>query len=205
MTSILFGVFYRFYDNFMRTFQLDDHQAIVSRVEALAGKRQLNVADIGGGTGVLAHTLIELGHDVTIIDPAKKMTAIAQKRNSQITIINEPLEKISSGQAYDVIILRDCFHHIKAQGSALVKIYQLLQDEGLLIIQEFSPESSNAKLLFMLERCLLEKIYPLHPSALAAMMTRTGFNSTIFHLNSRDYLATGIKESAKEKRPEVET
>lgn len=200
MSSIPFDVFCRFYDNFMRTFRLDDHQAIVSQVKSLNGKGRLKIADVGGGTGVLAHTLIGLGHDVTIIDPAKKMTAIAQERTPQVTVINETLERVSPNQAYDVIILRDCFHHIEAHGPALVKLSELLQDDGLLIIQEFSPESLNTQLLFILERSLLEKIFPIHSSTLAAMMTQTGFkNSAIVHLTRRDYLATGIKESAREK------
>ena len=213
MTSILFDVFYRSYDNFMKTFRLDDHEAILSQLRALAAKGRpgppepFKIADIGGGTGVLAHSLLELGHDVTIIDPAQRMTAIAKERNPRVTGINEALAKVSPEPLYDVIILRDCFHHIADQGPALSKLSQILQDDGLLIIQDFSPNSLRAQLLFTLERCLLEKIYPIPSSDLAAMMARAGFSGTIIRLNSRDYLAIGTKsskQSTKEKPAEVE-
>lgn len=214
MTSILFDVFYRSYDNFMKTFRLDDHEAVLNQVRTLAAESRpgqpepepLKIADIGGGTGVLAHSLLELGHDVTIIDPAQKMTAIAKERNPRVTVINENLAKVSPESLYDVIILRDCFHHIGDQESALSKLSQILQDDGLLIIQDFSPGSLNTQVLFMLERCLLEKIYPISSAALTALMARAGFKSTIIRLNSRDYLAIGTKsskQSTKEKPAEV--
>ncbi|SHN59016.1 class I SAM-dependent methyltransferase [Desulfitobacterium chlororespirans] len=204
MTSILFDVFYRSYDNFMKTFRLDDHEAVLSQIRALTAKGRpgqpepLKIADIGGGTGVLAHSLLELGHDVTIIDPAQRMTAIAKERNLRVTVINETLAKVSPEPLYDVIILRDCFHHIADQEPALSKLSQILQDDGLLIIQDFSPGSLRAQLLFTLERCLLEKIYPIPSATLAAMMVQAGFNSTIVRLNSRDYLVTGTKEKPAE-------
>ncbi len=193
MSSPLFDVYYRFYDNFMRTFKLDDHQAIVSGVETYAGNRRLKIGDIGGGTGLLAHALIELGHEVTIIDPAKKMTAIAQKLNPQVAIINQTLENTSLDRTYDVIILKDCLHHIKAQTQALGKICQILQDDGLLIIQDFSPACISAKCLFLFERCCWEKVYPIYPLKLAEIMTKANFISTISRLNSRDYLVIGVK------------
>jgi 2-polyprenyl-3-methyl-5-hydroxy-6-metoxy-1,4-benzoquinol methylase len=193
MKSLLFDVYYRFYDKFMSIFKLDEHQAIVSRVKIYAGNRRLKIADIGGGTGLLANTLIGLGHEVTIIDPAKKMTAIAQKLNPQVMIINQTLENTTPERTYDVIILRDCLHHIKAQAEALGKIFEILQDNGLLIIQEFSPDCISAKCLFQFERCCWEKVYPIPPSELVLMMTEADFISTINRLNSRDYLVTGIK------------
>lgn len=200
MNSILFDVFYRFYDGFMKTFRLDDHQPILTQLNSLARKEKpyrLKIADIGGGTGILAHSLIELGHDVTIIDPAQKMTAIAQKRNPLVTVINEPLAKVSPDPIYDVVVLRDCLHHIDAQEPTLVKLHQILQDDGVLIIQEFSPANWNSRLIFVLERCLLEKNYPISSTTLATMMARAGFKSTVLQLNSRDYLVTGIKEMVK--------
>ncbi len=193
MSSLLFDVYYRFYDNFMKTLKLEDDRAIVSKVEALADKRQLSICDIGGGTGLLAHRLIGLGHQVTIIDPAKKMTEIARKRNQAVKVINKTLANAELNQTYDVIILRDCFHHLPAQAASLSKIFQLLQDDGLLIIQEFFPDSIQAKFLFLLERCCWEKIYPLPPSKLKEMMTEAGFIPAIDRLNNRDYLATGVK------------
>lgn len=193
MASLLFDFYYRFYDSFMRMFGLDDNRAIIGKVEALAAGRQFSVCDIGGGTGLLAHRLIELGHEVTIIDPAQKMTEIARQRNPKIVIINKTLAKIELNRTYDVIILKDCFHHLQAQAVSLVKIACLLKDEGLLVIQEFFPCSVQARLLFLLERCCWEKVCPLHPSELKEMMLEAGFVPAIDRLNKRDYLALSVK------------
>lgn len=198
MASLLFDVYYRYYDNFMRTFKLDDDRAIVGRIEALAGKRQLSICDIGGGTGLLAHRLIGLGHQVTIIDPAPKMTEIALQRNPKVIIINETIEKTRPDRTYDVIILKDCLHHLQAQAEGLGQISRLLKNDGLLIIQEFYPGSIQAKFLFLLERCCWEKVRPLHPDGLTKMMSAAGFLPAIERLNGRDYLATGVKGKNRE-------
>lgn len=194
MISILFDVYSGLYDGFMKLFKLDNHQAIVGLVESMAGKR-LRIADIGGGTGLLANTLIELGHEVVIIDPAKKMTEIAKKRNPEVIIINLAFESYPvSPRSYDVIILRDCLHHIQDQDLTLGKISQVLKDDGLLIIQEYAPASFSAKLIFTFERCCLEKVYPVAPAKLSEMMHRFNIPGTVISLNNRDYLAWGVKE-----------
>jgi len=195
MASILFDVYHSFYDKFMQIFKLDDHQAIVGSVEAFASKRQLTIADIGGGTGLLADTLIRRGHEVTIIDPAKKMTKIAKQRNPEVKTINEPFENYpGSNLSYDIVILRDCFHHLQDQALTLAKIFQMLRDDGLLVIQEYSPASISARLLFAFERCCLEKVSPVDPDTLTWMMNQANFLSTHTRLNNRDYLVTGVKK-----------
>lgn len=194
MPSILFDVYYSFYDKFMKIFNLNDHEAVVNSVEAFACRRRLVIADIGGGTGLLADTLLKLGHEVTIIDPAKKMTAIAKRRNPRLKIINEKFEKAAPDRSYDVVILRDSFHHLKDQALTLAKIYQLLKNDGLLIIQEFSPISISAQLIFAFERCCLEKVSPVDPVTLSGMLNQADFLSTLVCLNNRDYLMTGVKK-----------
>ena len=195
MASILFDVYHSFYDKFMKTFHLDDHQAIISSLEALSRNGPLAIADIGGGTGLLADRLIRLGHAVTLIDPAKKMTEIAKQRNPEMKIINELFENYpASDLSYDVIILRDCFHHLQDQALTLAKIFQVLKDDGLLVIQEFSPTSISAKLLFTFERCCLEKVSPVDAGTLSKMMNQANFLSTHTRLNNRDYLVTGVKK-----------
>ena len=196
MPSILFDVYHSFYDRFMKILKLDDHQAVVSRIQAAAGRRRLTIADIGGGTGLLADTLIRLGHAVTIIDPAKKMTKIATQRNPEVRIINEAFENYpGSDLSYDVVIVRDCFHHLQDQALTLAKIYPMLRDDGLLVIQEFSPASTSAKLLFAFERCCLEKVSPIDPDTLSRMMNQANFLSTHTRINNRDYLVTGVKKN----------
>ncbi len=193
MTSVLFDIYYYHYDNFMRLFKLDNHQTIINLVKAKDPKQQL-IADVGGGTGLLADTLIKLGHEVTIIDPAKKMTQIACQRNPAIQIINKEFQRTDFVQSFDIIILRDCFHHIKDQTLILGKIFQALKKDGLVIIQEFVPLSLSSKIIFAFERCLLEKVYPVTPAKLSEMMNQANFNSEFIFINSRDYLATGVKK-----------
>lgn len=189
--SILFDYYFRAYDEFMKMFKLDNNQAILQRVETQ--NRPLNIADIGGGTGLLADTLIRLGHQVTIIDPSENMTNIARQRNPQVIIVNEAFEKSSLKQSYDLIIMRDCLHHLPDHPAVLTKIFRWLKEGGMVIIQEFSPRSLSARLLFFLERCSLEKIFPVYEEEIARLMAQAGFKSELVKINRRDYLMIGVK------------
>lgn len=195
--SRLFDSYYKQYDSFMKVFGLDDNAAIINQVKQFAPDRRLSICDIGGGTGLLAHALIELGHEVTIIDPSTKLTEIAGRRNPGVIIINEPFETCANPslrRGYDLIILRDCFHHIEDQALTLAQIYRSLKAGGSVMIQEFSPRSVSARMIFRFERCCREKVYPVLPERLAEMMTQAGFRHEMIAINRRDYILTGAKK-----------
>ncbi|MGI5901077.1 MAG: class I SAM-dependent methyltransferase [Desulfitobacteriia bacterium] len=193
MKNNRFDKFHRHYDDFTRFFKLDNHEEIINLVQENARGKQLFIADIGGGTGLLADELLKLGHKVTIIDPARKMTTIASHRNPEIKVLNLPFEETSFTEAFDLIILKDCFHHTRAQDFILDKIYLSLKKNGLVLIQEFLPQSLYGKLIFTFERLVIEKSYPVTPQKLYEMMGKANFKSEIFYLNKRDYLIVGVK------------
>lgn len=188
--SYLFHTYAPFYDRFMRLFKLDLQQELIDFIENSKAKV---IADIGGGTGVLANELINLGHHVTIIDPCQKMTDIAKARNQKVSIKAISFLKEKSVCCYDIIIIRDCLHHIREQAKVIEKAYQLLKPNGQLIIQDFSPDYNQTKLLFLFERSCFEKIYPIDAEKLEILCQKNGFKTNVKHLNKRDYILVGEK------------
>lgn len=67
--SYLFKYYSKQYDKFMKTFHLDKNKEIIKVIKDV---NNLDILDIGGGTGTLSDILINLGADVTILDPEKK-------------------------------------------------------------------------------------------------------------------------------------
>ena len=130
--SYLFRNFANIYDRFMKRFNLDDDSVILD----IIGEGNKKIADIGGGTGKTADKLIRLGHCVTIIDPCQSMTKNAIRRNDRIRIINQPMP-YDFNEEYDIILFRDCLHHIKDQRESLEICSKRLRDGGIMNIADF--------------------------------------------------------------------
>lgn len=188
--SFLFNRYSKVYDRFMRLFKLDNNEDIIKIFRNIEGKE---ICDIGGGTGVLADALQKKGKDVTIIDPSVKMTNIAVKRNKNISIINSTLNNHKFNKKFDYIIFKDSLHHIKNQEDIIKKSIEILNDEGHIIIQEFSPSDYKSKIIFIFERFCLEKINPVNEKALVKIMLKYGVKGEIIVINKRDYIFLGKK------------
>jgi demethylmenaquinone methyltransferase/2-methoxy-6-polyprenyl-1,4-benzoquinol methylase len=186
--SYLFKYYAKKYDRFMRRFHLDDDTVILD----IIGHGNKRIADIGGGTGRTADKLIKLGHFVTIIDPCISMTKRAKKRNQKIRIISQPMP-FDMKEEYDVILFRDCLHHIKEQRKTLYLCYNKLRDDGMIIIADFSPRSIRTKLIFLFERLCFERIWELDEKKLLKLLKSFNMNTQLIKSNDRDYLVIGRK------------
>lgn len=186
--SYLFRNYAKVYDRFMRKFHLDDDSIVLD----IIGTGDKKIADVGGGTGKTADKLIGLGHFVTIIDPCQSMTRRAKKRNHRIRIINKAMP-FDIKEKYDIILFRDCLHHIKEQKETLELCSSRLSEEGIIIIAEFSPESIKSKLIFLFERLCFEKIWEVDETKLLKLLQGMNMNTKLIGVNDRDYIVIGWK------------
>lgn len=186
--SYLFRCYAKIYDRFMGKFHLDDDSIILD----LIGTGNKKIADIGGGTGRTADKLIKQGHLVTIIDPCQSMTKRAKKRNQRIQIMNQSMP-FDLKEEYDVILFRDCLHHIKEQRETLKLCSNNLRKDGRIIIADFSPESIKSKLLFSFERICFERIWEVDERKLMKLLQSMNINTKLLRVNERDYIVIGWK------------
>lgn len=186
--SYLFRYYAKVYDRFMGKFHLDDDAMILD----IIGTGNKQIADIGGGTGKTADKLIRLGHLVTIIDPCQSMTRRAMKRNSKIQVINQSMP-IELKEVYDVILFRDCLHHIKKQRETLQLCANKLREGGLIIIADFSPKSIKSKVIFCFERLCFEKIWEVDEKKLLKLLKGNNMSTQLIQVNDRDYIVIGRK------------
>ena len=106
--SYLFDSYAKIYDHFMRLFHLDD----TSVIEHKLSKGQYHILDVGGGSGTLAADLQAAGHQVTIVDSSLSMLKEAKKKNTNVKLIHASIQKGLPINKVDVIICRDCLHHL---------------------------------------------------------------------------------------------
>ena len=186
--SYLFRCYAKLYDKFMNVFSLDDDTAVLSLIENCP----LRIADVGGGTGVTADRLVKRGHVVTIIDPCRQMTLLAKKRNKAIRVINKSMPcKIN--QQFDIILIRDCLHHVRRQREMIDNCIHMLAEGGMIIVNDFSPDCWYTKIIFLFERICFEAINPVSEIKLLRYFTSIGLQTELIRVNERDYIVCGRK------------
>ena len=188
--SMIFNHFSFLYDPFMKLFKLDDNTKIIEVINSFA--TPYKILDVGGGSGLLASQLIEFNHNVTIIDSSQRMLDLALKRNDKIRTINAKIEILDNKEKYDLIILKDCLHHLKDQEASLKILVFLLNENGKLIIQDFNPDNVQTKLIFLFERMCFEKIKPISISTINELV-KSDLKGENIIINKRDYLFVGEK------------
>ena len=184
--SYLFKYYSKQYDKFMKIFNLDKNKEIV---KVLKDINNLEILDIGGGTGTLADTLINLGANVTILDPEIKMTNIAKEKNNKVNILNGYLTNVGlNDELFDLIIMRDSFHHIEDKEETLKECKRLLNNKGKIFIYEFDKTNIITKLIYIFERSCFEKVKMLSKNEMKKLASKYFNNGEIIEISSYEYI-----------------
>lgn len=189
--STIFHVFAGWYDAFMTLSGLSNERLLLQYIGDVAG---LRIADVGGGTGTLAALLAERDGKVTVIDPCAPMTGIARRKNRHIEVINAYAENIPvEANTFDMTCMRDCLHHMEGQGQALREAVRILKPHGVVIIQEFNPESYIAQGIALFEKMLGEKTKLIRPTELVNTLRDLGVRGQVHRLRGFEYVFVGYK------------
>lgn len=188
--SYLFKYYYKQYDKFMSIFKLDKNNAIIN---ALGNVNSLNILDIGGGTGTLASSIINLGGVVTIVDPEVKMTDVAKLKNTSVNIVNSFADNIPlESSSIDLIVIRDAFHHIIEKEKALNECKRLLKPNGRLLIYEFEKSHIITKLIFIFEKSCFEKVKMLSKIEMETLASPYFKKINIVKVSNYEYIYLGV-------------
>jgi putative AdoMet-dependent methyltransferase len=117
-------------------------------------KDDVNVLDIGFGTGILTTQLYNNGYSITGIDFSSNMIDIAKQKMSQATLINHDFSKglpdKIKNHCFDFIISTYAIHHLtdKEKINFIKSIFPLLNKTGIILLGDVSFETRNK-----LEKC----------------------------------------------------
>jgi ubiquinone/menaquinone biosynthesis C-methylase UbiE len=119
----------------------EQHRAWLDQLAQWAGPAPRKVLDVGCGTGVLSIVLAELGHNVTGIDFAAKMIAVAKEKAAQrrfdIKFRVEDAANVSDAdQTYDIIIGRHVIWTLPDPMCGLREWKRILRPNGRLVLIE---------------------------------------------------------------------
>lgn len=112
-------------------FRSDDK---IKKIIKLAGQNK-RILDIGCSTGYLAHFLKNNGNNVSGIDFLDKAVLIAKQNKIDAYVCDIENEKLPfKDNSFDLVIFSEVIEHLVDPDIALKKIYQVLKNNGLLIV-----------------------------------------------------------------------
>lgn len=151
--------------------------------------------DVGCGFGWVVSEAEKRGFKAIGIDQAKPYIELG-KQVLHVELINTSLEKFSTKEKFDVVILNHVLEHIKKPDEFLTKIRQLLKSGGLLFVA--CPNINS--LMYWIFR---DRWYGLQPAqhvwqftekTLPALIAKNGFEIDRIQINSLDYQPAGYKK-----------
>jgi len=124
--------------------QYEIHDEITHRtIEYLLNqyvKKEASILDVGCSTGRLLSFIKTKGYNNLLgIEPAPECKIIA-KNKYRINITTSTLNAFKIKQKFDFIILSQVLEHLINLRSAVIKIYSLLKDDGLIFLVYRTPD-----------------------------------------------------------------
>jgi SAM-dependent methyltransferase len=99
------------------------------------------VLEVGCGEGQVACELWQRGYRVTGLDSDSEAIAKAQARGIPAVVASWP--KFDSSVSFDAIAFTRSLHHINPLRQAIVRARELLNPNGLLLIEDFALDDVN--------------------------------------------------------------
>lgn len=145
-----------------------------------------SLLEVGIGTGELLAVALELGYQTNAVEIIEE-TAVQIAQTLGITIWNGDFLNYETHSRYSVITMGDVIEHMSDPGSALVKAYELLEEDGVLWISTPNFESSFSRMRKFEDAMWCE---PLHISyfsyrGLEKLVTKIGFQVMEYKVSNR--------------------
>ena len=149
--------------------------------------------EIGCSYGLYLKRMKELGWEVVGVESNRKAADFGSKEFG-LRIINDTFENISLNEKFDIIALKMVLEHLPSPSKALEAAYELLKEEGQLII--IVPDFSGVEFRLFKEYCYALQV-PTHlnhftPSSIRKYCEKYGFRveKILHHKFDRDFVAS---------------
>ncbi len=190
---MMFKVMAPFYDRFIRSANIDYSKEMPEWLDPV---KDMEVLDLGGGTGMNAESLSGAGARVTVADTSQSMLNRAAAKNIPARLVLAdagalPLPDCS----FDIVLVSDAWHHFRNQAGILGEIVRVLRPSGRLYLIDFDPGRKETKLIAFFERILGEPSSFMAPDELVEMLRVAGIMGSYRSLRLAQYIYRGVKQT----------
>jgi S-adenosylmethionine-dependent methyltransferase len=112
-------------------------QGVIAARAASLGRgagAELDIVDVGGGTGGFAVPFAALGHRVTVVDPSPDALAAAQRRAAEMRVTltavqgeADGLDSLAGESAADLVICHNVLEYVDSPAAAMAAIARVLR------------------------------------------------------------------------------
>jgi S-adenosylmethionine-dependent methyltransferase len=114
---------------------------VVSAAAAQTGRPELDIVDVGGGTGGLAVPFAALGHHVTVVDPSPDALAAAKRRaaeaGAQLVAVQgeaDSLDSVAEPDSADLVICHNVLEYVDSPSDAMAAIARVLRPSATVSV-----------------------------------------------------------------------
>lgn len=114
--------------------------------EKLALKNNVDILDVGCGTGLFCFEFVDLAKSITGVDTSEGMLAVFNTKanhNEKYKSFNIDLEKDNLELSFDLIISSMVFHHLESPDDMVLKLSRLLNSGGKMAIVDLCSEDGS--------------------------------------------------------------
>jgi ubiquinone/menaquinone biosynthesis C-methylase UbiE len=138
--------------------------------------KEVEVLEIGVGTGNLANRFLSGGFHITGLDQSREMLNVAKDKFPKLKLrLGEFLKIPFENNTFDIIVSTYSFHHLKdvEKGVAIKEMLRILRSNGKIIIGDlmFQNEKQKQKIMKNLTSKQIEKIEDEYYSNIELLQT----------------------------------
>jgi S-adenosylmethionine-dependent methyltransferase len=116
-------------------------RGVVSAAAETTGRPELDIVDVGGGTGGLAVPFAALGHRVTVVDPSPDALAAALRRAAEVgahlvAVQGEAasLDSVAEPGSADLVICHNVLEYVDSPADAMAAIARVLRPSATVSV-----------------------------------------------------------------------
>lgn len=134
-----------------------------------------NIIDVGAATGYFLDLARRSGWKTNGVEISVYAAKIVGEKGHKIFLGS--LEKLNIAEKYDVVTMWDVLEHLVSPKEYLKSIYNILNSEGLLVINTVDRSSFWAKILGKRWQAIVppEHLFYYSPKSLSKLLEQTGF------------------------------
>ncbi len=151
-----------------------NYRQVIKLINKFA-KNHESLLEIGAGSGGLLDSLKHQFNHIHGVEPIEKFCQFARERYG-LVLDNTGYEDMSESRKYDVILALDVIEHVASVKHFMNKVFQLLTDDGIVIVSTPNKNSLAARLLGKKWwHIRTPHLYYLDDRSFNALMDATGF------------------------------